>query len=55
MMKNARRGKNWDGAEKEVMGKRSAKEPANFVVSSIDRYVSKSEILGNIFLLLRWI
>ena len=34
MMKNARRGKNWDGAEKEVMGKRSAKEPANFAVSS---------------------
>ena len=45
MMKNARRGKNWDGAEKEVMGKRSAEEPANFAVSPIDRYVSKFEIL----------
>ena len=46
MMKNARRGKNWAGAEKEVMGKRSAKEPANFAVSPIDRYVPKFEILG---------
>ena len=46
MMKNARRGKNWDGAEKGVMGKRSAEEPVNFAVSPIDRYVSKFEILG---------
>ena len=46
MMKNARRGKNWDGAEKEVMDKRSAGEPANFAVSSINRYVWKFEILG---------
>ena len=46
MMKNVRHGKNQDGAEKEVMGIRSAKEPANFAVSPIDRYVSKFEILG---------
>ena len=46
MMKNARRGKNRDGAEKEVMDKRSAEEPANFAVSPIDRYASKFEILG---------
>ena len=48
MMKNARRGKNWDGAEKEVMVKQSAEEPANFAVSPIDRYVSKFEIQGKI-------
>ena len=45
MMKNARGGKNWDGAEKEVMVKQSAEEPANFAVSPIDRYVSKFKII----------
>ncbi len=41
MMKTVRHGKNQDGAEKEVMGIRSAKEPANFAVSSNDPCVLK--------------